>query len=128
MSTTDVAKADMEKSIQAMHNEFADVSDAGSNTVAFGELSAEDKVIEKKVRLWTDLFMLPLVVMVYLMNHIDRNNYAAAKLQGLVEDLHLSNEQYLTGLSILFVGYVRLPFFVPGCPSPSSLFRTASST
>jgi len=106
MVTLQVMKLDMEKSIRPVHNEFADLSDTNSNTLPFGELSAEDKAIEKKVRLMTDLFMLPLVVMVYLMNHIDRNNYAAAKLQGLVEDLGLSNEQYLIGLSILFVGYI----------------------
>ena len=37
-----------------------------------------------------------------------RNNYAAAKLQGLVEDLHLVGDQYQTGLSILFVGYILI--------------------
>lgn len=35
-----------------------------------------------------------------------RNNYAAARLQGLEEDLGLNDQQYQTGLSILFVGYV----------------------
>ncbi|KAK3109950.1 hypothetical protein LTR53_016268 [Teratosphaeriaceae sp. CCFEE 6253] len=43
-----------------------------------------------------------------LMNYIDRNNYAAAKLQGLVEDLNLKGDQYQLGLSILFVGYVLM--------------------
>ena len=42
------------------------------------------------------------------MNYIDRNNYAAAKLQGLVEDLHLHGDQYQVGLSILFVGYILM--------------------
>jgi MFS family permease len=36
------------------------------------------------------------------------NNYAAAKLQGLIEDLHLTAEEYQTGLSILFVAYVLM--------------------
>ena len=36
------------------------------------------------------------------------NNYAAAKLQGLVEDLHLTHTQYQTGLAILFVGYILM--------------------
>lgn len=40
------------------------------------------------------------------MNYIDRNNYAAARLQGLEEDLNLTPSQYQTGLSILFVGYI----------------------
>lgn len=42
------------------------------------------------------------------MNYIDRNNYAAAKLQGLVEDLGLRGNQYETALSILFAGYVLM--------------------
>lgn len=37
-----------------------------------------------------------------------RNNYAAAKLQGLEEDLSLNDQQYQTGLSILFVGYILM--------------------
>lgn len=37
-----------------------------------------------------------------------RNNYAAAKLQGLKEDLHIDEQQYQVGLSILFVGYILM--------------------
>ena len=40
-----------------------------------------------------------MVVLVYLMNYIDRNNYAAARLQGLEEDLNLTASQYQTGQS-----------------------------
>lgn len=36
------------------------------------------------------------------------NNYAAAKLQGLNEDLNLSGTQYQTGLSVLFVAYILM--------------------
>jgi len=36
------------------------------------------------------------------------NNYAAAKLQGLTEDLNLTDTQYQTGLSILFVAYILM--------------------
>lgn len=49
---------------------------------------------------------MPLVMLVYLMNYIDRNNYAAARLQGLEEDLGMSDTEYQLGLSILFVGYI----------------------
>ncbi|KAJ4349904.1 uncharacterized protein N0V89_008524 [Didymosphaeria variabile] len=72
------------------------------------ELTEEEKRIAKKLRRKIDLRIMPLVIMVYLMNYIDRNNYAAAKLQGLVEDLHLVGDQYQTGLSILFVGYILM--------------------
>ncbi|KAJ5206575.1 Major facilitator superfamily domain general substrate transporter [Penicillium cf. griseofulvum] len=72
------------------------------------ELSPEDKVIEKKLRKRIDALIMPLAILVYLMNYIDRNNYAAAKLQGLEEDLNLDDTKYQTGLSILFVGYILM--------------------
>jgi hypothetical protein len=37
-----------------------------------------------------------------------RNNYAAAKLQGLETDLKLDDTKYQTGLSVLFVGYILM--------------------
>lgn len=36
------------------------------------------------------------------------NNYAAARLQGLEDDLNMTPEQYQIGLSTLFVGYVLM--------------------
>lgn len=71
------------------------------------QLSPEELVAEKKLRRKIDSLIMPIVVVVYLMNYIDRNNYAAARLQGLERDLNLVGNQYQTGLSILFVGYVR---------------------
>lgn len=70
-------------------------------------LSPEELVAEKKLRRKIDGLIMPVVVTVYLMNYIDRNNYAAARLQGLEADLGLVGDQYQTALSILFVGYVR---------------------
>lgn len=37
-----------------------------------------------------------------------RNNYAAARLQGLEEDLNMTDREYQIGLSTLFVGYVLM--------------------
>ncbi|KAL9618771.1 MAG: hypothetical protein Q9160_006565 [Pyrenula sp. 1 TL-2023] len=69
-------------------------------------LTEEELVIEKKLRKRIDMLIMPLVILVYLMNYIDRNNYAAARLQGLEEALDLTPSEYQTGLSILFVGYI----------------------
>ena len=81
----------------------------------WGELTPEELVIEKKLRRRVDSLIMPLIIMVYLMNYIDRNNYAAARLQGLEDDLGLVGDQYQTGLSILFVGYVRHHIHVGNC-------------
>jgi hypothetical protein len=47
----------------------------------------------------------------YILNYIDRQNLAAAKLQGIMEDLNMTTQQFATAISILFVGY--LPFQLP---------------
>jgi len=73
-----------------------------------GELTEEELALEKKLRRRIDARIMPTVVLVYLMNYIDRNNYAAARLQGLEEDLNLQGSQYQTGLSILFVSYILM--------------------
>ena len=49
--------------------------------------------------------------LLYILNYIDRQNIAAAKLQGIMDDLDMSVEQFATALSILYVGY--LPFQLP---------------
>jgi hypothetical protein len=41
-----------------------------------------------------------LFVLIYIMNYLDRNNIAAARLGGLQEDLGINNTQYSTCLSI----------------------------
>lgn len=38
----------------------------------FGTLTAEELVLEKKLRRKIDILIMPLVVLVYLMNYIDR--------------------------------------------------------
>jgi len=43
---------------------------------------------------------------------IDRQNLAAAKLAGIMEDLNMTTQQFATAISILFVGY--LPFQLVG--------------
>jgi hypothetical protein len=36
------------------------------------ELTPEERLLERKLRLWIDLLVMPLVILVYLMNFIDR--------------------------------------------------------
>lgn len=40
--------------------------------VHLAELSEEEKILEKKLRLRIDLLIMPPVIMVYLLNFIDR--------------------------------------------------------
>ncbi|OOF92517.1 hypothetical protein ASPCADRAFT_133531 [Aspergillus carbonarius ITEM 5010] len=71
------------------------------------ELDRLNRKIVRKV----DLMVLPTIGILYILNYIDRQNLAAAKLQGITEDLHMTTDQFATAVSILFVGY--LPFQIP---------------
>jgi hypothetical protein len=54
-----------------------------------------EKMLKRKLDARCSLFVL-----IYIMNYLDRNNIAAARLGGLQEDLGISNTQYSTCLSI----------------------------
>ncbi|KAH8675575.1 major facilitator superfamily domain-containing protein [Xylariales sp. PMI_506] len=62
-----------------------------------------EKSLKRKLDLRCSFFIL-----LYIMNYLDRNNIAAARLKGLQTDLGLSNNQYSTCLSILYVGYILM--------------------
>ncbi|KAJ3773073.1 major facilitator superfamily domain-containing protein [Lentinula raphanica] len=51
---------------------------------------------------------LSILILIYVLNYIDRNNVAAARLRGFEEDLHLTGSQFATVLSILYIGYILL--------------------
>lgn len=76
------------------------------------ELSqAEIRKLQKKLVRKLDLVILPTIGILYILNYIDRQNLAAAKLQGITTDLNITTQQFATAISILFVGY--LPFQIP---------------
>ncbi|KAH7928175.1 MFS general substrate transporter [Leucogyrophana mollusca] len=75
---------------------------------------AQQAKLEKRLLLKLDTRMLILVV-IYILNYIDRSNTTAARLQGFEQDLHLEGQEYSTVLSILYVGYIIMQV-------PSNLF------
>ncbi|CAE7013870.1 hypothetical protein P3342_003846 [Pyrenophora teres f. teres] len=62
-----------------------------------------EKTLKRKLDVRCSLFVL-----IYIMNYLDRNNIAAARLGGFEEDLGLTDTQYSTCLSILYVGYILM--------------------
>jgi len=69
--------------------------------------SQHRQAVEKSMKRKLDT-RCALFVLIYIMNYLDRNNMAAARLKGLQEDLNLSYNQYATCLSILYVGYILM--------------------
>ncbi|KAG8730473.1 hypothetical protein FRC10_002678 [Ceratobasidium sp. 414] len=79
----------------------------------FGGTEARRK-LEKKLLRKLDLRM-GVLILIYILNYIDRNNAAAARLRGFEEDLGLTGQQFPTLLSILYVGYILMQI-------PSNIF------
>ncbi|KAL2434161.1 hypothetical protein ABEF94_015272 [Exophiala dermatitidis] len=73
--------------------------------------AAAEKALVRKI----DIRLIPTVIIIYILNYLDRNNIAAARLAGLEEELKLHGTQYQTAVSILFIGYLLMQV-------PSNLF------
>ncbi|KAF8915937.1 MFS general substrate transporter [Mucidula mucida] len=70
--------------------------------------------LEKKLLLKVDIRM-SILIFIYILNYIDRNNAGAARVHGFEEDLHLQGQEFATLLSILYVGYIIMQI-------PSNMF------
>ncbi|KAL4915540.1 major facilitator superfamily domain-containing protein [Aspergillus aurantiobrunneus] len=61
---------------------------------------------EKSLLRRLDYKLLPPLTILYLLSFLDRSNVGNARLEGLTDDVGMSGNQYLTGLTLYFVGYV----------------------
>ncbi|CDR88673.1 related to TNA1-high affinity nicotinic acid plasma membrane permease [Sporisorium scitamineum] len=68
--------------------------------------SEEYKQLEKRLVRKIDIRLMPILVLLYVLNHLDRNSITTARDNGLVRDLKLKDQEYQTAISILFVGYI----------------------
>ncbi|KAE8377505.1 major facilitator superfamily domain-containing protein [Aspergillus bertholletiae] len=65
-----------------------------------------DPSAESRLRLKIDLYIIPVVSMMYLFCFIDRASIGNAKLAGLEEDLGLTSYDYNTLLSVFYISYI----------------------
>lgn len=65
-----------------------------------------DEAAEKKLLRKLDMWIVPPVMLLYLLSFLDRVNIGNARLYGLEEDLGLTGDQYQVAVSILFVTYI----------------------
>ncbi|BAE58454.1 unnamed protein product [Aspergillus oryzae RIB40] len=68
------------------------------------ERRQREKALVRKI----DTRLLIIMLVMYILNYLDRNNIAAAKSAGLQDDLNLKGEEYQVCVSILFVGYLLM--------------------
>ncbi|KAF2107447.1 major facilitator superfamily domain-containing protein [Lophiotrema nucula] len=85
------------------------IEDAAKTGVALAVTMSPErrKEVEKSLKRKLDM-RCSLFVLIYIMNYLDRNNIAAARLGTLQEDLNINDTQYATCLSILYVGYILM--------------------
>lgn len=59
------------------------------------DLSIEEReYLERLLVRKIDIRLLPMIILMYIMNYLDRNNIASARLQGLQTDLGMNDTQY----------------------------------
>lgn len=90
-----------------------------ANLAALDE--AEYQALGRKATLKMDLTIMPILVIMYILNYLDRQNIASAKLANITDDLNLSAVDYQTAVSILFCGYSRF-----SCPVSIDFFLTSN--
>ncbi|BFZ56517.1 hypothetical protein PYCC9005_003564 [Savitreella phatthalungensis] len=82
-----------------------DEKDIGNDADYSGAAAKTDP---KEIRLVRklDLYIMPTIFIMYMLNYLDRNAIALARLDNLEKDLHLKGVQYNTCVSVLFAGYL----------------------
>ncbi|KAI0741207.1 MFS general substrate transporter [Earliella scabrosa] len=83
-------------------------AESGKEDLLDGELLSEDvrPAAERRLVRILDMRLLPTIILIYIMNYIDRVAVTAARLKGLEQDLGLSDIQYETVLAVLYASYV----------------------
>ncbi|KAL4899823.1 hypothetical protein BDW74DRAFT_188855 [Aspergillus multicolor] len=68
--------------------------------------SDEYENLGRKATFKMDIVVFPPLMLMYILNYLDRNNIAAAKLANIQEDLDLSETEFQSCISILYAGYI----------------------
>jgi len=83
---------------------------------------AEYAAKEKRLVWKVDLRLMPCLILMIVLNYLDRNALANARIQGIEKSLGLHGDQFNTCISVLFAGYIALQI-----PSNAILVRTRPS-
>ncbi|KDQ55118.1 hypothetical protein JAAARDRAFT_60080 [Jaapia argillacea MUCL 33604] len=87
--------------------EDAFVEQIEDSSVDDGRLLSVDERLaaEARIKRKLDIRLMSTMILIYLMNYIDRTAITAARLKGIEQDLHLSDLQYEVVVAILYVSY-----------------------
>ena len=103
----------------AQNEKAADKSSSTNDDALQNYTGIEERAFIRKL----DRKLLPPVTLLYLLSFLDRSNVGNARLEGLTTDLNMTGNQYLTGLTLFFIGYVLFEI-----PQNVALKRTSPKT
>ncbi|KAK5110898.1 hypothetical protein LTR62_005436 [Meristemomyces frigidus] len=93
-----------------------DLQKADNAVTTYRSIPADELAIaEKKLVRKLDMRIMPAIVVIYILNYLDRNSIAQARLYGLQKDAHVTGALWNTAIAILSVGYIAMQI-------PSTLF------
>ncbi|KAB8075903.1 major facilitator superfamily domain-containing protein [Aspergillus leporis] len=61
--------------------------------------------MENRVLRKMDLYLIPMLAVLYLLAFLDRGNIGNAKIEGLLDDLHMTGQEYNWCLTVFFFTY-----------------------
>ena len=70
------------------------------------QLEPIDQAAEKKLVRKCDLYVIPVLSLLYSLAFIDRINIGNARLQGLEKDLKMKGQDYNVALLVFFIPYI----------------------
>lgn len=86
-----------------------DIQKSNDPVTLYRTYSADEvAAIEKRLVRKLDSRILPTIVLIYILNYLDRNSITQARLYGLQKDAHVEGAMWQTAISILSVGYVAM--------------------
>ncbi|RFU29531.1 hypothetical protein B7463_g6805, partial [Scytalidium lignicola] len=94
------------------------------DNLSLEEYAAKEKKLVHKI----DLRLMPLLFLMIVLNYLDRNALANARVQGIEKSIGLKGNEFNTAISVLFAGYIALQIpsnmiitrvrpslYLPGC-------------
>ncbi|KAI8179523.1 Major facilitator superfamily transporter [Colletotrichum sp. SAR 10_65] len=100
---SDIEHVAQEKNSVA-HNEFQQNSGMSPEDADFLANFPEER--KKKAVRKVDFRLVPMLVLLYLMAYLDKTNIGNAKIEGLLDSLHMTGVDYNIALSVFFIPFV----------------------
>jgi hypothetical protein len=106
----DVKQYDTTMSEDAKSETFISATSTSDDPIARYQALPEKRAreIERRVLRKIDLRILPIIVLIYILNYLDRNSITQARLYGIQKDAHVEGAMWQTAISILSVGYIAM--------------------